>query len=250
MNYYNDNDPFAAEFLRHLIAGKVIGAGYVDERSIDLVQPSDLEGFKQCHFFAGIGGWAYALRLAGIDDDARVWTGSCPCQPFSVSGQMLGFNDDRHKWPSFYRLIKQCRPSIVFGEQVATATGFEWLDLVQDDLERTHYAVGSSRLCSAGAASPDIRNRIYFGATEILADANSARLERRSYLSQRSNKQLAGPFSVALDQDGYGRVFEPGSFPLDHGLPGRVDLLRAYGNAINPRVAKIFIETFIEACGK
>jgi DNA (cytosine-5)-methyltransferase 1 len=77
--YYNELDPFAAAWLRNLIAAGLIPQGEVDERSIEDVTPNDLAGFRQCHFFAGIGGWPLALRLAGWPDERPVWTGSCPC---------------------------------------------------------------------------------------------------------------------------------------------------------------------------
>ena len=101
--YYNENDPFAAAWLRELIKAKLIADGEVDERSIELVRPDDLRGFVQCHFFAGIGGWSYALRLAGWPDNREVWTGSCPCQPWSVAGKGDGENDARHLWPVWYK---------------------------------------------------------------------------------------------------------------------------------------------------
>ena len=85
MNYYNEWDKGAAAWLRELINNKLIPYGYVDERSITEVTPSDLEGFTQCHFFAGIGGWPLALQLAGVPESTRLWTGSPPCQPFSVA---------------------------------------------------------------------------------------------------------------------------------------------------------------------
>jgi len=54
MNYYNEFDPKAAAWLRQLIADGLIPPGRVDERSICDVQPGDLDGFIQCHFFAGM----------------------------------------------------------------------------------------------------------------------------------------------------------------------------------------------------
>ena len=59
--YYNEIDPFAAQWLRNLINAGHIAPGIVDERSIEDVYPSDLRGFTQCHFFAGIGVWSHAL---------------------------------------------------------------------------------------------------------------------------------------------------------------------------------------------
>src|SRR5688572_19163051 len=116
--YYNENDPFAAAWLRELIARGLIAPGDVDERSILDVRASDIRSYVQCHFFAGIGGWSYALRLAGWDDTRPVWTGSCPCQPFSAAGKQQGEADERHLWPVFGALIRQRRPAVVFGEQV------------------------------------------------------------------------------------------------------------------------------------
>lgn len=84
--YYNEIDPYAAQWLRNLMDYDLILPGEVDERSIVEVHPDDLKGFTQCHFFAGIGGWSLAARLARWPDDRRLWTGSCPCQPFSVAG--------------------------------------------------------------------------------------------------------------------------------------------------------------------
>ncbi|SEG38420.1 DNA cytosine methyltransferase, partial [Jhaorihella thermophila] len=119
--YYNDADPEACAWLRELVAAGLLPAGEVDERSILEVEPADLLGFAQCHFFAGIGGWPYALRLAGVAEDLSVWTGSPPCQPFSQAGQRKGQDDDRHLAPAFLRLVAACRPKLVFGEQVASA---------------------------------------------------------------------------------------------------------------------------------
>ena len=131
--YYNEHDPFAAAWLRELIKAGHIADGVVDETDIQDVKPNDLRDFTQCHFFAGIGGWSHALRLAGWPDDKPVWTGSAPCQPFSTAGAGKGVADERHLWPHFHWLIKQCRPSIIFGEQVEAAINHGWLDLVQDD---------------------------------------------------------------------------------------------------------------------
>lgn len=174
-SYYNEWDAGAAAWLRELINNKLIPYGYVDERSITEVTPSDLEGFTQCHFFAGIGGWPLALKLAGIPASTQLWTGSPPCQPFSVAGKSLGFDDERHLAPAFLRLIRECKPQLLFGEQVAAAIGKHWLDFVFLNLEDKGYSCGSAVLpaCSVGALHK--RERLFFGAHNL---AESLRTER------------------------------------------------------------------------
>lgn len=170
MNYYNENDRFAAEWLRNLIKHGVIPMGDVDERSIKDVEPKDLKGYTQCYFFAGIGGWAEALRIAGWPSDRPVWTGSCPCQPLSVAGLGKGAEDERHLWPVFASLILESRPPVVFGEQVASADGRKWFSGVRLDLEAMGYAVGAADLCAAGLGAPHIRQRLWW-----VADTDSGR---------------------------------------------------------------------------
>jgi len=178
--YYNEIDPYAAQWLRNLIAAGHIVRGDVDERDIRDVRPDELRGYTQCHFFAGIGVWSYALRLAGWPDDRPVWTGSCPCQPFSAAGRGAGFADERHLWPHFHHLIGQCRPPVVFGEQVASKDGLGWLDLVQADLEGSAYAVGAADLCVAGVGAPHIRQRLWWVGEDRLAHAPRVRHPQRA----------------------------------------------------------------------
>jgi DNA (cytosine-5)-methyltransferase 1 len=170
MNYYNEFDPKAAAWLRELIAQGLIPAGIVDTRSIIEIQPHELKDFTQCHFFAGIAGWSLALQLAGWPPTRPVWTGSCPCQPFSTAGKQLAQSDERHLWPVFFNLIRECRPDVVFGEQVAAAIGKGWLDGVSADLEGAGYACGASVIGAHSVGSPHIRQRLYW-----VADSNGLR---------------------------------------------------------------------------
>jgi DNA (cytosine-5)-methyltransferase 1 len=396
--YYNDFDESACAWLRELMVAGEIAPGVIDNRSILDVQPEELACFTQCHFFAGIGGWSLALRLAGWPDDRPVWTGSPPCQPFSVAGENKGQDDERHLAPKFISLVGACRPAVLFGEQVASAAVFgkvakrtrngtesapewAWLDDLSDRLEGSRYAVGAVDFPSAGVDAPHIRQRTYFGAVDRLANADGAISEQpaweravpyeahgtgtrgeldgssdacrladgpcsgRGKERQDCERRLGGnsaqgaaaghgpsrsDFGMADDDDGYGRdqgrervtstghdgterdgsagglgdgvgqglegqrrdvdnrnepgrvdpqpngstsetgpacrtnapdsfwadpdwlfcrdgkwrPVEPGTFPLAHGVSGRVGLLRGYGNAINPQQAAVFIEAF------
>jgi DNA (cytosine-5)-methyltransferase 1 len=170
--YYNEIEPYAAQWLRNLIKEGHIADGEVDTRSIVDVQPVELAGYTQCHFFAGIGGWSHALRLAGWPDDRPIWTGSAPCQPFSVAGKGAGTDDSRHLWPHFHRLISTCRPPVVMGEQVAGKAGYGWLDGVRADLAREDYASRGVDIPACAVDAPHIRQRLYWVA-EDMGDTNS-----------------------------------------------------------------------------
>ena len=191
-SYYNEIDPFAAEMLRNLIKAGHIAPGDVDERSIEDVRPDDLRGYAQCHFFAGVGVWSYALRRAGYPDARPIWTGSCPCQPFSTAGKGAGFADERHLWPHFHWLIEQCRPPIVLGEQVASKDGLAWLDLVSADLEGSGYSSGAVDTCAAGFGAPHIRQRLYW-----VGHAIGAGLERHTGHGDRAPGRQKPAGSVA-----------------------------------------------------
>ncbi|EBP0013367.1 DNA cytosine methyltransferase [Salmonella enterica] len=185
--YYNEIDPFAAAWLRNLIDAGCIAPGVVDTRSIEEVTANDLKGFTQCHFFAGIGVWSYALRCAGWPDSRPVWTGSCPCQPFSQSGKRQGFNDPRHLWPTWFYLVSQCRPHVIFGEQVASMDGLTWFDAVQLNLEEAEYAVAVVDLCAAGFGAPHIRQRLFW-----VADATYKQHQKRLSGCTESHRPHSG----------------------------------------------------------
>jgi len=174
VNYYNEFDPFAAAWLKELITDGLIPDGHVDDRSICDVDPKDLNGYAQCHFFAGIGGWAYAARLAGWAESRPMWTGSPPCQPFSVAGQKKGTDDERHLWPVWFDLVRQCRPPIIFAEQVSAAIRHGWLDQLQEDLEAENYACAAAVLPASGIGALHKRDRLW-----IVAHSNNSRSQGR-----------------------------------------------------------------------
>ena len=197
-SYYNEIDTYAAQWLRNLIKAGHIADGEVDTRSIVDVHPFDLQGFTQCHFFAGVGGWSHALRLAGWPDSRPVWTGSCPCQPFSVAGKGAGTDDPRHLWPHFHRLISAVRPPVVLGEQVAGAAGYGWLDGVRADLEREDYASRGVDLPALAVNAPHIRQRLYWIARDMADTPIIGREERkRQDRQQDTRSRLQGGLDTA-----------------------------------------------------
>jgi DNA (cytosine-5)-methyltransferase 1 len=275
--YYNEINPFAVAWLQKLISKGLIADGFVDKRSIERVKPKDLEGYTQCHFFAGIGVWSYALKQAGWPDNREVWTGSCPCQPFSVlNGEKAkGVNDERHLWPDWYNLIEECRPITIFGEQVARKGGYTWLDIVLKDLYIETYRVGVCDTSASCFGAPHGRQRLYFVAdseniTRNRADgrmgkgidtggsrtaSNTTFWSKHEWVDCRDHGcgKVSTEKGISLQREPgpiTKRPIEPGTFPLVDGAAQRVGRLDGYGNALCAPQAQAFIEAYLEIEGE
>lgn len=238
--YYNEYDKSAARWLRNLIADGFLPDGDVDDRDIRTVTPADLRGYAQCHFFAGIGGWALALRNLGIPDDFPIWTGSLPCQPFSCAGKGAGFSDKRHLWPVFAELIQKCAPVAVVGEQSADAINHGWLDEVIHDLIRNRYSCVSSIIGAHSVGAPHKRRRLYWGAFQ------------KSFESLRkqvpvATKQIGSAWNnsrmiMCADHKLRRIPNDPRDFPITNGKTANFKpLLHGYGNAICVPAAEEFV---------
>lgn len=241
LNYLNEFDPVASAWLRELRDAGLIPPCDIDTRSIEDVKPNDLRGYTQCHFFAGISGWPLALQLAGWPADRPIWTGSCPCQPFSAAGKGDGFADERHLWPAWYWLIEQCRPAVVVGEQVASAAVGPWIDLVLTDLEALGYASGAYAGPAAGVGAKHVRQRSYWAALAHPVGYEQPRQEPRGGSHGRVGRLFE---SVSWD--------EPWQSALSRfrivgdGLPRFVGGTDGARNAIVPQQAAQFIQALME----
>lgn len=244
--YFNENNAAAAHIIECLIRDGVIADGDVDRRSIKEVEPSDLDAYTQCHFFAGGGLWSVAARMAGWPDARPLWTGSCPCQPFSVVGAGAGESDARHLWPDFFRLVRSVRPAVVMGEQVAGAAGYRWFDGVAADLEREDYASRAVDIPACAVNAPHQRQRLYWVAMPM-GDAESIGRGWGPHEQNEGRRQFAYPNSgagacwadaeIRRGADGKERRVGAGVSVLGHGVPRRVDQVRIAGNAIVPALA-------------
>lgn len=250
LNLYNDNDPRIAAWMRGLVSAGLVPHGIVDGRCISELSAGHLSGFTQCHLFCGIGGWPEALQLAGWPANGPVWTASLPCQPWSISGRGLGEEDSRHLAPQFLALTKVCNPTIIFGEQVASADALRWLDGLFFHLENQGYTCAASDLCSAGVGAIHIRQRLFWIA--------HSKCFRVPGLEQAGDSGAAGQGWTCGAEDLHAFVDRPfmdsASWPKplvrasDDGLcRKRVAGCHGAGNAIMPQVAAQFILASLEA---
>jgi len=312
--YYNEIDPDVCLWLKQLIEDKLIPDGDIDTRSIKEVTGNDIKSYKHCHFFSGIAGWALALNIANWPIDREVWTGSCPCQPYSIAGQKKGNEDGRNLWPEMHRLIKERKPSVVIGEQVASKDGRLWLSGVFSDLEVLAYNRAGADLCGASIGSPHIRQRLYWLAHSQYNGCNTSKEATTIQDCNQSNRRVhrrgscgmddsieqglegyAGDGSVVDKQrrisqdeigsitktsvwsdfgtvycrDGRRRRIKSGLAPVVNGVSERMVSInnqdtkidedyslvankiriKAYGNAIIPQLASVFIESCMEIIG-
>jgi len=283
--YYNEFDKKKCSALQELMNEGHITKGDIDDRSIHDVRGSDLKGYTRAHLFAGIGLWDHSLNLAGWPKDRPVWTGSCPCQPFSSAGRQAGKDDDRHLWPEWERLISECSPPTVFGEQVSSAITKGWLDDVYQGMEAQGYAVGSAVLPASSVGAPHRRERLWFVADSQSKQRNErecgnnsieGRPPESAFRAGRGNNSTLGnacsqglqghrgsiqesvaqgwegterhPWSsgVWIDcPDGKQRLVEPRIPLLADGYPERVGVIHCAGDAIVPQVAAEFIGALI-----
>jgi DNA (cytosine-5)-methyltransferase 1 len=237
--YYNEIDPYCVGVLRVFMENGEIPHGHIDTRSIEDVVPSDLEGFDECHFFAGIGVWAYALKRVkereNFRDGESIWTGSAPCQPFSKAGARNGFDDERHLWPSFHHLIRARKPTVIFGEQVKDD---DWIDLVHSDVGSMGYAFGSVSLPAAGFGAPHVRDRAYWVADAEWREQSWQESCRRETRRMGREQQPVSWDKTWKDALAEFRV-------LDDGISRNVAATDAIRNALVAPVAIAFIEAFL-----
>lgn len=131
------------------------------------------------------------IKTFKADDLGRVdlLTGGFPCQPFSVAGEQRAQDDDRHLWPEMFRIIKECRPSWIVGENVAGIIELA-LEQVCLDLESEGYEVWPIVIPACAVNAPHRRDRVW-----IIANAKCDRKEEGGCGGSASEGREAALFS-------------------------------------------------------
>lgn len=159
--------------------------------------------------------------------------GGFPCQPVSSSGAQLGEEDERWRWPEMAAVVGALRPDWVLGENVSGLLATGLLGVVLGDLARIGYRARAGTLTACAVGAPHTRERLFIVAHPEGERRGAGRVQ------PGGDGQAAG---VGAAQFGSERrawwAREPGVGRVAYGVPGRVDRVRALGNAVVPAVGE------------
>jgi DNA (cytosine-5)-methyltransferase 1 len=198
--------------------------------------------------------------------------GGFPCQPFSFAGKQRGIEDERWLWPEFARVVGELRPRYVLVENVpGLLAGHGGMGYVLGDLARLGYDAEWDSVPAAAVGAPHLRYRVWIvahdngqrgrGGTPWGQDAADAwQPSRRAVVNANGEGRpvaeegdprgwVDGPWSTdhrAAAGPGWWDV-EPDVGRVAHGVPARVDRLRALGNAVVPQVVEVIGRRLMEA---
>jgi len=226
--------------------------------------------------FAGIGGFDLGLERAGMEcrwqveiDDycqrvlAKHWPGvrrfgnvrECgkhnldavdlicggfPCQPVSLAGRQEAQGDSRWLWPEFARVVFDLQPRWVVVENVGGLLGQGMGDILAD-LAESGYDAEWDYIPVSAFGAPHPRYRVWIvahppgtGLEECTGD-REMEIWGATTRPERSGRRI---FREARFNSGTQWAIEPDVGRVAHGIPNRVDRLRALGNAVVPQVAE------------
>ena len=216
-----------------------------------------------------------AERLAadGIAVDAIC--GGFPCQDISLAGKGAGIEGERSSlWSEYARLIGEVRPRFVIVENVAVLLG-RGLDRVLGDLAALGFDAEWHCVPASAVGAPHRRDRLWvvaypallqrdgiYGNTSVSVGAKSlpqsGNGRRSPNVAKSGGTRLSLPECEtilgarrweerrAATERGWW-TSEPAVGRMAHGVPSRVDRLKALGNAVVPQIPELIGRAILEA---
>lgn len=212
--------------------------------------------------------WPTVTRFTDVTQP-RVWPavdvicGGFPCQDVSSAGKRAGLAGQRSGlWHHFAAVVEQVAPSFVVVENVASGAR-KWLPTVRRALHMLGYRTTAYGVSAFDVGAPHFRRRVFVLARHADSERRGARgsvqLRARHEEGAHASAQRDGGRGPAPDLDSGGQpepegpigevwrwvadggrwTVEPDVCGVAHGLPHRVDRLRALGNAVVPQCAEV-----------
>lgn len=239
MIFYNDNALYPCRVLdRHITEG-TLPEGDIYYGDIEKIGRSILSHYHSHHLFAGIGGIPFGLRMGGWQDEWPILTAGFPCQPVSYAGKQLAQGDPRWLWPEVVRVLRVVRSPIVLLENTPGLLNRGMEDVLRD-LARCGYDAKWRVFSAYSVGAPHRRERVWVAAY-AMEDSDGVRLEKSweyraaSYKRSTDTTPISSGWDIESDVD-----------RVAHGLPNRVDRVKALGNAVVPQVVAALVPWILE----
>lgn len=175
--------------------------------------------------------------LGGERPAVHVVAGGFPCQPVSAPGRRLAQADERWLWPVMADVIAAIRPRWVIGENVPGLLRRGLGDVLRD-LRGLGYRARPGVVSACAVGAPHARERLF-----VLAHAEGEGGHQGRDLARGSAPEGGhGAGQGSATRRGSERrswwSVEPRVDRVAYGVPGRVDRVKALGNAVVPQVAE------------
>jgi DNA (cytosine-5)-methyltransferase 1 len=175
----------------------------------NLVSKMESEQLDAAPIYSDVKTFPYKEFCGRVD----ILSGGFPCQCFSNAGAKKGVDDPRHLYPYFSRGIEECKPRIVFLENVEgiisskTHDGQSVLQYVLSDLERLGYQAEAGIFSASEVGFPHQRKRVfimgYSKHNGLFECSEKARREKRES-QQRRMQESSGRCDQLSDTENIG----------------------------------------------
>lgn len=142
------------------LGGQCSGYSEIDKQAIDVYRHNFINYLTRDEIAFGD-----ITKISELPPDIDVVVGGVPCQPWSVAGQLRGFDDPRGRlWFDVIRLVKKSQPKSFIFENVsglASPKNQPNLELIVHELESIGYCVKWKVLNAYDFGLPQNRDRVF-----------------------------------------------------------------------------------------